>query len=153
MSGHSFPGFWSLPAFARSGGDFWHPVSVSKNSVPGAQAWSRKFGRTTPVNWIFRLPQFGISGWRCSYSGLSPSASNCRPHSVGEWHFMAHEGVFYQRDGLNQDLLWKITVPASERMKALRYFDKFNLNEFTLFDSEEGLLEMLATRVVDMRST
>jgi hypothetical protein len=64
---------------------------------------------------------------------------------------MPHETVFYQRDGLNQDLLWKITVPASERMKALRYFDKFNLNEFTLFDTEEGLLEMLATRVIDMR--
>jgi hypothetical protein len=76
----------------------------------------------------------------------------CVAYIKGKWHFMPHEGVFYQRDGLNQDLLWKITVPASERMKALRYFDKFNLNEFTLFDSEEGLLEMLATRVLDMRS-
>jgi hypothetical protein len=37
-------------------------------------------------------------------------------------------------------------------MKALRYFDKFNLNEFTLFDSEEALLEMLAMRVFDMRN-
>jgi hypothetical protein len=40
---------------------------------------------------------------------------------------------------------------AAERQRALRYFDKFNLNEFTLFDSEEGLLEMLATRVFDLR--
>jgi FRG domain len=77
----------------------------------------------------------------------------CAAYIDGQWHFMPHEGVFYQRDGLNQDLLWKIIIPASERMKALRYFDKFNLNEFTLFDSEEGLLEMLATRVIDMRST
>ena len=76
----------------------------------------------------------------------------CVAYIDGQWHFTVHEGVFYQRDGLNQDLLWKITVPASERMKALRYFDKFNLNEFTLFDSEEGLLEMLATRVIDMRT-
>jgi FRG domain len=76
----------------------------------------------------------------------------CVAYIDGQWHFMSHEGVFYQRDGLNQDLLWKITVPASERMKALRYFDKFNLNEFTLFDTEEGLLEMLATRAIDMRS-
>jgi len=75
----------------------------------------------------------------------------CVAYVKDQWHFMPHEGVFYQRDGLKQDLLWKITVPASERMKALRYFDKFNLNEFTLFDSEEGLLEMLATRVIDMR--
>jgi hypothetical protein len=76
----------------------------------------------------------------------------CVAYIDGQWHFMSHEGVFYQRDGLNQDMLWKITVPASERMKVLRYFDKFNLNDFTLFDSEEGLLEMLATRVIDMRT-
>jgi hypothetical protein len=55
------------------------------------------------------------------------------------------------KDHLQQDLLWKMTVPAKERQTALRYFDKFNLNEFTLFDSEEGLLEMLAARVIDMR--
>lgn len=78
--------------------------------------------------------------------------TTCVAYIDGQWHFMPHDGVFYQQDGLNQDLLWKITVPASERVKALRYFDKFNLNEFTLFDSEEGLLEMLATRVIDMRS-
>ena len=28
-------------------------------------------------------PEFGIVGGRCSYSGLSPSAANCRLHSVG----------------------------------------------------------------------
>jgi hypothetical protein len=77
----------------------------------------------------------------------------CVAYIHGKWQFMPHDGVFYQRDGLNQDLLWKITVPASERMKALRYFDKFNLNEFSLFDSEEALLEMLATRFIDMRSS
>jgi hypothetical protein len=33
----------------------------------------------------------------------------------------------------------------------LRHFDKFNLNEFTLFDSEEGLMEMLAMREFDLR--
>jgi len=55
------------------------------------------------------------------------------------------------KDHSQQDLLWKMTVPAKERQKAIRHFDKFNLNEFTLFDSEEGLLEMLAARVIDMR--
>jgi FRG domain len=76
----------------------------------------------------------------------------CVAYIDDQWYFTPHESVFYQRDQLNQDLLWKITVPASERMKVLRYFDKFNLNDFTLFDSEEGLLEMLATRVIDMRN-
>jgi hypothetical protein len=59
--------------------------------------------------------------------------------------------VYGQKNERQQDLLWKMILPAAERQKALRYFDKFNLNEFTLFDSEEGLLEMLATRVFDLR--
>jgi hypothetical protein len=45
-----------------------------------------------------------------------------------------------------------MTIPVTERQKVLRQFDKFNLNEFTLFASEEGLLEMLAMRVIDMRA-
>jgi hypothetical protein len=75
----------------------------------------------------------------------------CVSFKDGQWYFAPHDGVFDAKDNLQQDLLWKMTVPANERQKALRYFDKFNLNEFTLFDSEEGLLEMLAARVIDMR--
>jgi hypothetical protein len=68
-----------------------------------------------------------------------------------EWSFVPHESVYGQKNERQQDLLWKMILPAAERQKALRHFDKFNLNEFTLFDSEEGLLEMLATRVFDLR--
>ena len=69
----------------------------------------------------------------------------------GQWFFEPHDSVFGQKDNLQQDLLWKITIPAKERVKALSFLDKFNLNEFTLFDGEEALLEMLAMRVIDMR--
>ena len=41
ISGHSFLRFLSLCALARLSGDFWHPVSASKNSVPGGRAWAR----------------------------------------------------------------------------------------------------------------
>jgi hypothetical protein len=44
-----------------------------------------------------------------------------------------------------------MTIPAKERLKVLRFCDQVNLNEFTLFDSEEGLLEMQAMRVFDLR--
>jgi len=71
--------------------------------------------------------------------------------SDNEWMFAPHEKVYGQKNERQQDLLWKMILPAKERQKALRYFDKFNLNEFTLFDTEEGLLEMLATRVFDLR--
>jgi hypothetical protein len=36
-----------------------------------------------PAISAFGRPLFGILGRRCSYSGLSPSASNCQLHSVG----------------------------------------------------------------------
>ncbi|WP_164933904.1 FRG domain-containing protein [Bradyrhizobium guangzhouense] len=76
----------------------------------------------------------------------------CLRWGADQWFFEPHESVFGQKDNLQQDLLWKITIPGQERMKVLSYLDKFNLNEFTLFDSEESLLEMLATRVIDMRA-
>jgi len=60
---------------------FWRPVSASKNSVPGGQVLRTKSYRTRVLS--LGPPQFGILGRRCNYSGLSPSASNCRLHSVG----------------------------------------------------------------------
>jgi hypothetical protein len=76
----------------------------------------------------------------------------CSKFDNGEWVFTPHESVYGAKDHLQQDLLWKMTIPVTERQKVLRQFDKFNLNEFTLFASEEGLLEMLAMRVIDMRA-
>lgn len=75
----------------------------------------------------------------------------CVKWESDRWFFESHDSVFGQKDNLQQGLLWKITLPAREHMKALSFLDKFNLNEFTLFDSEESLLEMLAMRVIDMR--
>jgi FRG domain-containing protein len=78
--------------------------------------------------------------------------TSCIKFENGQWFFSPHEAVFGQKDHLKQDLLWKMTIPAKERLKVLRFCDKVNLNEFTLFDSEEGLLEMQAMRVFDLRS-
>lgn len=75
----------------------------------------------------------------------------CVRFENGQWFFSPHDAVFGQKDQLNQDLLWKMTIPAKERLKVLRFCDQVNLNEFTLFDSEEGLLEMQAMRVFDLR--
>lgn len=77
--------------------------------------------------------------------------TTCMKWGDSQWFFEPHDSVFGQKDNLQQDYLWKITIPGKERLKAMRFLDKFNLNDFTLFDSEEGLLEMLAMRVIDMR--
>src|SRR4051812_34386709 len=68
--------------------------------------------------------------------------TSCIKFENGQWFFTPHDTVFGQKDQLSQDLLWKMTIPAKERLKVLRFCDQVNLNEFTLFDSEEGLLEM-----------
>ncbi|MGX4771090.1 FRG domain-containing protein [Bradyrhizobium guangdongense] len=75
----------------------------------------------------------------------------CVKWEDSQWYFEPHDSVFGQRDKLQQDYLWKITIPGTERLKVMSFLDKFNLNDFTLFDSEEALLEMLAMRVIDMR--
>jgi FRG domain len=67
------------------------------------------------------------------------------------WFFKPHEAVLGMPNE-KQDLLWKLVIPGSERSKVLHHFDKFNLNEFTLFDTEEGLMEMLATREFDLKT-
>jgi hypothetical protein len=46
--------------------------------------------------------------------------------------------------------LWKITIPARERKRVIRFLDKFNLNEFTLIPKKR-CLKCLRMRVVDMR--
>ena len=77
--------------------------------------------------------------------------TSCVKFENGQWCFSPHDAVFGQKDHLNQDLLWKMTISAKERLKVLRFCDKVNMNEFTLFDSEEALLEMQAMRVFDLR--
>jgi len=56
-----------------------------------------------------------------------------------------HEEAF-QQDDPEQDLLWKFVIPASERKYILTHLDRYNISSFSLFRSEESLMESLATR-------
>lgn len=65
------------------------------------------------------------------------------------WHYASHEAVFAVQGGLmmgGQDQLWKFTLPRSERDRVLAYLDEHNLNAYSLFGSEEALMEMMARR-------
>ena len=61
---------------------FLAPVSASKNSVPGGQTFSGSPTALAPISNFWGHRNSG-SRTRCNYSGLSPSSSNCRLHSVG----------------------------------------------------------------------
>ena len=65
-----------------------------------------------------------------------------------EWHFGKQAGVF-QCGVSHQDLLWKFNIPWTERLKVLKRLDEYNLNAFSLFESEESLMETLAVRTME----
>jgi predicted MPP superfamily phosphohydrolase len=49
-------------------------------------------------------------------------------------------------DNKEQDLLWKFVIPAGERKKVLRVLERSNINAYSLFGSEESLMETIAVR-------
>jgi hypothetical protein len=62
-----------------------------------------------------------------------------------EWRFESYDSVF--EEGLRQQAFcWKFTIPVTERPKVIALLDEHNLNAFSLFGSEESLMETLATR-------
>jgi hypothetical protein len=64
--------------------------------------------------------------------------------STGGWRFHQHDPVFWNRG--KQNYLWKFDLPSTERMKVLKSLDDYNLNAFSLFDTEEALLETVWLR-------
>jgi hypothetical protein len=65
-----------------------------------------------------------------------------------ELHFAQHEEVF-ARGEPDQDVITKFILPSTERVKILKLLDEFNLNAFSLFGSEESLMETMALREFD----
>jgi prevent-host-death family protein len=59
--------------------------------------------------------------------------------------YTPHESVL-QKNEADQDLLWKFTIARSERTTVLRYLDRHNITAFSLFASEDRLMETLAVR-------
>jgi hypothetical protein len=68
----------------------------------------------------------------------------------GELSYARHDDAFAQVDE-GQDELWKFTIPSSERHKALTALDRHNVNAFSLFGSEESLMETIALREIYLR--
>jgi hypothetical protein len=65
------------------------------------------------------------------------------------WRFHPHESVFGGRG--EQDLIWEYTLPSEERTKVLGVLNYHNLNAYSLFDSEESLLETLWFKEHDLK--
>ncbi len=66
-----------------------------------------------------------------------------------KWWYAPHEEIFATSSTV-QDKLWKFTIPATNRYMVLKSLDTYNLNEFSLFQSEEALLKTIAVRELDL---
>jgi len=64
--------------------------------------------------------------------------------NFGGWRFHPHDKVFWNRS--KQDYVWKFDLPSTERIEILKSLDQYNLNAFSLFDSQETLLETMWLR-------
>lgn len=63
----------------------------------------------------------------------------------GEWRFEQYQEAF-DWPNQTQGRYWKFNIPYSERAKVLKKLDQHNLNAFSLFGSEESLMDTIALR-------
>jgi hypothetical protein len=84
---------------------------------------------------------------RCDYT-------ICASYDIGmaQWRFDSHQGVVENRRP-NQDFLWKFDIPSTEQHKVLGILNDYNLNAFSLFGSEESLLETMWLREYILRES
>ena len=62
-----------------------------------------------------------------------------------QYYYVPHvkAGINIKRE---QNLLWKFNIPVTHRLKVLKHLDAMNINGFSLFSSEESLMETAALR-------
>ncbi len=65
-------------------------------------------------------------------------------------YFCPHENVF-NKDDPRQDVLIKVVLPIKKRKEALVRLNDYNINHFTLFQSEDSLIKALETKRFDIQ--
>ena len=65
----------------------------------------------------------------------------------GKWHLSPHDAVF-QQNVPEQDQLLKFTLPSTEAPKVMAKLDRININSYSLFQTEEALLETTSRRLL-----
>lgn len=71
---------------------------------------------------------------------------------TGDSYYCHHEDVI-NNSKKNQDILYKYIMPASERYEALRKLDILNISAYSLFASEDALMETVFLREWYLKNT
>lgn len=75
----------------------------------------------------------------------------CRKRIDDDYYYSNHEEVF-ERNETEQDILTKYLIPRTERQKVLSKLDFMNINSYSLFGTEESLMETLAYQEIERRN-
>lgn len=67
-----------------------------------------------------------------------------------EHQFCPHDAVFSQNSS-RQDILVKIKLPRNARIDALKRLNDYNINHFTLFQSEDALVKAIEQKYFDLQ--
>ncbi len=70
-----------------------------------------------------------------------------RDDKTRPWRFVSHQRVFESSD---TGQLYKTTIPYSERIQVLKYLDNRKYNAYSLFGSEDALMDTLSLREFDL---
>lgn len=71
-----------------------------------------------------------------------------------EFIFCSHHDIFDNSNKpSSQDILIKITLPTSEKKTALKDLDDYNINHFTLFQSEDSLVQKFGIEDFEINDT
>lgn len=73
-------------------------------------------------------------------------------HEPQAWSFCPHLDVFRGKDG-DREVLIRITIPRAQRSRILQDLNDYNINHFTLYQSEESLVKALGMKCFDMNAT
>ena len=71
----------------------------------------------------------------------------CVKFDDGKWCIGKHTDVFLL-DRKGQDRLWKFTFPSSEAAKIMKQLKHYNISAYSLFHSEDALLQDLAGELI-----
>lgn len=111
------------------------PEGVKGNIFPGPKVWT--FGPRTKAH----KRHFLQKSWytmALKAEQVEPSNLNFQNHKI-----ISHEEII-KSTNKDQDLIFKISIPRTETSKVLRYLDQYNINDYSLFQSEEALIKTLA---------
>ena len=70
----------------------------------------------------------------------------CIKKESNNWIYCDHESFYKSTADKDQCVMYKIELPGSLKKDVLKKLDMMNINAFSLYANEEGLMEMLAFR-------